>query len=119
MGWLSFKAQYAIAAGHMEIAPKHLMADDCPYTFNATSAATIAKSTEEIFPLYEVSYMWYTFLAAMFTIIVTLICSTFIFGWNDPKDVSPELITPMVRRKLFNDTESKIRSPATIKDTEF
>jgi hypothetical protein len=119
MGWLSFKAQYAIASGHMKITPKHLAADDCPYSFNATTAATYATPTEDIFPLYEISYMWYTFLAAMVTIIVSLICSVFIFGWNDPKEVSPELITPIVRKKIFNETELKIRSPAKNKDTEF
>lgn len=119
MGWLSFKAQFAIASGHMQITPKQLMADDCPYLFNVTTATTIATPTEEIFPLYEISYMWYTFFAAMFTIIVALLSSVFIFGWNDPKEVSPELITPLVRKKIFNETEIKIRSPANNKDTEF
>ena len=117
MGWLSFKAQYAIAIGHMEISPKHLVADDCPYSFNATSHIEPQSSSEEIFPLYEVSYMWYTFLAAMVTVIVTLICSLFFFGWNDPKKVSPELITPVVRRKIFeNESEGKIDVPR--KDNE-
>lgn len=119
MGWLSFKAQFAIASGHMKIISKELMADDCPYTFNATSAATFEPPTDDIFPLYEISYMWYTFLAAMVTIIVALLCSVFIFGWNDLKKVPPQLITPMVRKKLFKESEIKIRSPANRKDTEF
>lgn len=119
MGWLSFKAQFAIASGHMQITTKHLIADDCPYTFNATSAATIAAPTEDIFPLYEVSYMWYTCLAAMFTIIVALLSSVFIFGWNDPKEISPELISPVVRSRMYKESENKIPTPATQKDTEF
>lgn len=120
MGWLSFKAQFAIASGHMKIEPKHLIADNCPYSFNATSAATLAAPTDEIFPLYEVSYMWYTFLAAMFTVMITLISSALIFGWNDPLKVSPELITPMVRKKIFSTSDIKNRSSSSNhKDTEF
>lgn len=123
MGWLSFKAQYAIASGHMEIVTKQLIADDCPYTFNATSsaAASVIPNDDYIFPLYKISYMWYTFFAAMFTIIVSLLCSALIFGWNDPKSISPELITPALRKRFFKKEmpEIKSRSVAELKDTEF
>jgi hypothetical protein len=122
MGWLSFKAQYAIASGNMEIMTKPLFADDCPYTFNATSSAANFMETpseDYIFPLYKISYMWYTFFAAMFTIIVSILCSALIFGFNDPKTISPELLAPAIRKRIFKKTtpEVKSRSAAEIKDT--
>lgn len=119
MGWLSFKAQYAIASGNMKIEPKTLQADNCPYTFNQTTPIFDTPSDEYIFPLYKVSYMWYTCFAAIFTIVITLLCSAFIFGWNDPKSISSELITPIVGKRIFKKAENKTRTPATLKDTEF
>lgn len=120
MSWLIFNAQYAIASGQMNFPPKELASDQCPYAFTLNS--TIEEVSDEyIFPLYKISYMWYTFVGAVFTFLVSLICSIFIFGFNDPKEVSPELITPMIRRRIFKTSkaENQQSSTAAIKDTEF
>jgi hypothetical protein len=58
----------------------------------------------DIFPLFRVSYMWYTCLGATFTIVVSAFM-TLIYGKNDPRDVPAELIAPQLRR--FFDYRSK------------
>lgn len=122
MAWLSFKAQFAIASGNMKIVSKELSADNCPYTFALNETSSILDTPiadDYIFPLYKISYMWYTFFAAMFTMLVAIISSALIFGWNDPKTIPPELITPAVRDRIFKKAENKNRSTDAIKDTEF
>lgn len=52
-----------------------------------------------VFPLYRISYMWYTFFGAMVSIIVAGIW-TCIFGGNDPADVDPSLLTPWIRNRF-------------------
>lgn len=118
MAWLIFNAQYAIASGNMDFPPKDLASDQCPYSFIPTNSTKMEASDEYIFPLYKISYMWYTFVGAMFTMLIALICSIFIFGFNKPTDVSPELITPLLRKRIFKDNKENGRA-ATIKDTEF
>lgn len=53
----------------------------------------------DIFPLYKMSYMWYTCFGAVFTIIVALLLSP-VFGLNRAKDIDPSLITPFVRNRI-------------------
>lgn len=119
MSWLSFNAQYAIASGSRNIHPKDLAADQCPYSFTLANATIEEVSDEYIFPLYKISYMWFTLVGAVFTMLVALICSIFIFGFNDPTKVSPELITPMVSKRIYKRKNETSSLPATIKDTEF
>lgn len=120
MAWLSFEAQFAIASGNIKIETKELAADICPYTFtlNQTSSILDTPTDDYIFPLFKISYMWYTFFAAMVTMLVAILSSALIFGWNDPKSISPELISPAVRKIIFKKPENIARTP-TIKDTEF
>lgn len=56
----------------------------------------------EIFPLYRMSYMWYTCYGAVTTMIVALL-STVIFGTNSFDDIDPTLIAPCIRRYLHLD----------------
>lgn len=65
----------------------------------------------------------YTMCGAVCTMTVSLICSIY-FGFNDPLTISPDLITPMLRKRLFKDPPNPIRKPlnvlsASLKDTEF
>lgn len=60
-------------------------------------------------------------LGAILTTAVALICSLF-YGFNDPKTISPELITPLLRKIIHkgqDTTPAKTVLPATVKDTEF
>lgn len=127
MTWLSLKAQLAIATGQLEFPPKKLDVDQCYYSYKSvmTSVPLTTQDEEYIFPLFKVSYMWYTCLGACFTMLIALISSAY-FGFNDPKTISPELLTPFVRHKIFpkqdnrpTDTKEMNCHHNDVKDTEF
>lgn len=123
MGWLSFQAQYAIALGDMKIIAKELSVDNCSYSFEHSSNSfshEMFSDNNYIFPLYKISYMWYTFFATIFTMVIAIITSALVFGWNDPNRISPDLITPVVRQRIFKKKEIyQTSTTSEIKDTEF
>ncbi|XP_055538986.1 sodium-coupled monocarboxylate transporter 1 [Wyeomyia smithii] len=109
MSWLSLKAQYAVATGAIIFPHKQMSVEECSYNFdrslvNATTTSLI--TADDIFPLFRISYMWYTFLGAAVTIVVSLGC-TLVYGRNDPKTVSPDLLAGFVRRYVHDGGESE------------
>ncbi|TDG52238.1 hypothetical protein AWZ03_001519 [Drosophila navojoa] len=118
MSWVSLNAQWAIASGAIRYQTKPLNVDQCSYSFNAALVSSAANAThlhgpsaEDIFPLYRISYMWYTTLGASVTIIVALL-STLFFSTNDPNGVDPVLLTPCIRKFFKSDShERKIDVP--------
>lgn len=119
MSWISLNSQWAIASGHMNFPPKELAADQCYYTFVASNSSLSDAPLKEFHSLYKISYMWYTALGAVFTMIVSLICS-FFYGFNDPKTISPKLITPPLRKFIYKEGHvTSGKSSSVVKDTEF
>ncbi|KAL1399445.1 hypothetical protein pipiens_008209 [Culex pipiens pipiens] len=109
MSWLSLKAQYAVATGAITYPHKQMSVEECSYEFdrsglNATVTSSVA--AEDIFPLFRVCYMWYTFLGAAVTILVSLAC-TLVYGRNDPKTVAPDLLAGFVRRYVYGGRRKK------------
>lgn len=51
----------------------------------------------EVFYLYAVSYYWYTVIGVLISCTVGVIASYF-FGFNDPKSIDKDLLTPLVHR---------------------
>ncbi|XP_036322430.1 sodium-coupled monocarboxylate transporter 1-like [Rhagoletis pomonella] len=111
MSWISLKAQWAIASGAIKYQTKQITVDQCDYQFDR---ATLVQSSfnltdsnaaaEEIFPLYRISYMWFTCLGALITIFIAILYSS-IAGANDPKKVDTALLTPCIRKYVRNDEE--------------
>ena len=52
-----------------------------------------------MFLLYRLSYLWYTLLGAIVSMIVALIAS-FFTNPTDPASLDPELLSPVIRRFL-------------------
>lgn len=120
MSWISLKSQLAIASGHMNFPPKELAADQCYYTFDPPNSTISQAPTEEFHSLYKISYMWYTMVGALFTGFVSLICSLY-YGFNDPTTISPDLITPVLRKRIFKNHQKGRQTSVIreVKDTEF
>lgn len=59
------------------------------------------------FPLFEISYLWYTFTGTVVAIIVGIIVS-YITGFNDPKTVDKNLITPVVQNFFYEEEKEVI-----------
>ncbi|EDW80940.1 uncharacterized protein Dwil_GK11796 [Drosophila willistoni] len=102
MSWVTLNAQWAIASGAISYQTKSLNVDQCDYSFNSTSLShnsthIMGTLAQDIFPLYRISYMWYTSLGAAITIAVALL-SSFVFGKNNPNKIDPVLLTPCIRK---------------------
>ncbi|XP_026467597.1 sodium-coupled monocarboxylate transporter 1-like [Ctenocephalides felis] len=110
MTWLSLNAQAAIASGHIDYETKPLSAEGCDYLFNATS------STEEpiiqeryVFPLFRISYLWYSPLGA---IVTALVACTVSLVTKKNSITAPGLLAPCVRKRhqiKINANESKAK----------
>lgn len=115
MLWLCCRAQAAIASGELFFKPKPTFTHGCDYNFipndalnmlaiNQTIAPTIIDVTtntgdNQDFAIYRISYMWYTLLGALITIIVAAIISI-ISGFNNPREMNPKLFAPFIRNVL-------------------
>ncbi|XP_052737440.1 sodium-coupled monocarboxylate transporter 1 [Bicyclus anynana] len=72
--------------------------DSCPATLNITSHLSIDPTENQdqaVFWLFRVSYLWYSSLGCIATLLVGLIVSL-ITGATDPADVPIDLISPPV-----------------------
>ncbi|XP_055851278.1 sodium-coupled monocarboxylate transporter 1 [Episyrphus balteatus] len=101
MSWISLNSQIALASGVIQYETKLLSVDNCKYDFNHTLATgpIDTHAADDVFPLYRISYMWYTCLGAMITIGVATLF-TFIWGGNDPRDIDISLLTPCIRKRF-------------------
>lgn len=116
MTWVVLNAQWAMASGVLKFEHKPMAVDQCSYNFDETLItavnSTLGQSADDIFPLYRISYMWYTFFGALVAITVAHLTTT-IFGCNDTTSTDPNLLAPFLRkrynekkRRLIHGTES-------------
>ncbi|XP_058129313.1 sodium-coupled monocarboxylate transporter 1-like [Anopheles ziemanni] len=110
MIWICLKAQLAIASGEMAFELKPVDTQGCSYHFiasepmsmlaiNTTAPSIDSTPIEPEFAIYHISYLWYTMIGALVTIIVAVIVS-FIVGANNPDDMNPNLFSPFIQRIL-------------------
>ncbi|KAL3283359.1 hypothetical protein HHI36_006507 [Cryptolaemus montrouzieri] len=112
MSWLCLRAQAAIASGDLTFPEKSVTTEGCHYHFvpkqssalldihfDPTLNATDITHTDERFMLYRLSYLWYCMIGAFVTIAIGLIVS-FCTTPNNPQDVDPCLIAPLVRKLI-------------------
>ncbi|KAG8318855.1 hypothetical protein J6590_103927, partial [Homalodisca vitripennis] len=99
MSWLVIGAQYAIAQGKLRFQPKAVISTGCDYAFNATAKAVIIDETQEVWPLFRLSYMWYTLVGASVSIVVAVIVSL-IFSSGQTEDLPHKLFSPVIHKYL-------------------
>jgi insulin-like growth factor 2 mRNA-binding protein 1 len=103
MSWVCLGTQAAIAAGEITFETKPVSVEGCTYDFVTTAPAlfnsTMKPHKDEVFPLYRMSYLWYTLLGAIVSMTVALIAS-FFMNPTDPASLDPVLLSPVIRRFL-------------------
>ena len=60
-------------------------------------SSTSTENGEDVFPLYKLSYLWYSSIGCISCIIIGLIVSA-ITGFQDPEKLNPMTINPIVYR---------------------
>ncbi|PSN35450.1 Sodium-coupled monocarboxylate transporter 1 [Blattella germanica] len=102
MGWIIGGTQEAIASGNMRFETKPLTVEGCSYEFvTPTSVYEVVNSTlhtqkNDVFILYQMSYLWYTLIGALVSIFVGLVVS-FVTTPLDPASVDSTLLSPIIR----------------------
>ncbi|XP_052902190.1 sodium-coupled monocarboxylate transporter 1 isoform X1 [Anopheles moucheti] len=111
MIWVCLKAQLAIATGELAFELKPVDTRGCSYHFIATEPMNMlainttippieSTPVEPEFALYHISYLWYTTMGALITIVIAVIVS-FIVGPNKPDEMNPNLFSPFIQRILI------------------
>ncbi|XP_044735644.1 sodium-coupled monocarboxylate transporter 1-like [Chrysoperla carnea] len=102
MAWIGLNAQAAIVTGAISFEGKPLTTDGCQYSFTQSedvfNITHIADKSEEIFFLYRISYLWYTLIGCIISILIAFIVSYLTSDWNDPQDMDPLLLSPVIRK---------------------
>ncbi|XP_066992319.2 sodium-coupled monocarboxylate transporter 2 [Anabrus simplex] len=98
--WIVFGTQHNVALGRIKHPVKPTSVDGCG--FNVTDIATTSTyddgyNNDDVFWLYRVSYMYYTFIGTCTVFIVGLLVS-FATGPRRPEDLDGRLFAPFVKR---------------------
>ncbi|XP_044731268.1 sodium-coupled monocarboxylate transporter 1-like, partial [Chrysoperla carnea] len=111
MSWICFGAQSMLASGRIRYPVKPVFTDGC--SFNITETLSTTQSINDydetkVFFMYRITFMLYTAIGTIFTIILGLIISYFT-GFNKIENVDPLYLAPFVRSKNIqnNPTEKK------------
>ncbi|XP_059608036.1 sodium-coupled monocarboxylate transporter 1-like [Phlebotomus argentipes] len=101
MGWISFSAQTAIAAGDIVFETKPLSHEGCPDLFNITvnlNETSLEAERSYVFPLFRISYLFYIPLGIVTTVTVAFLMR-YLTGGNKPGDVDATLISRLVHSR--------------------
>ncbi|XP_044731952.1 sodium-coupled monocarboxylate transporter 1-like [Chrysoperla carnea] len=102
MGWISSQAM--IASANIHYPEKPVFTDGC--TFNITEPITLPPTLDDydetnIFFVYRITFVLYTTMGTIFTIVIGLIISYFT-GFNKIEDVNPLYLAPFLRPKTVD-----------------
>uniref|UniRef100_A0A4Y0BVI2 Sodium-coupled monocarboxylate transporter 1 n=1 Tax=Anopheles funestus TaxID=62324 RepID=A0A4Y0BVI2_ANOFN len=103
MSYIVIRAQIAVAAKEMLIPAKPVSVEGCEYEFvlppgHNTSATLPTQPIEK--SIHHVSYLFYTFIGAVTTVLVGSISSA-ILRRQQPNKLDPLLVAPFVRKIYF------------------
>ncbi|XP_058806032.1 sodium-coupled monocarboxylate transporter 1 [Phymastichus coffea] len=97
--WIGLGAQVATLRGEIHQDSMTISIDKCP-CLNASVTIEMMLETdshEEAWFIYRISYLWYSAIGCLTTMIVGVIVSYFT-GFQDPHDIDYDLFSPPVQR---------------------
>lgn len=108
--WIGLGAQVAIANDALDLDQAPTSTAGCACTVNATASSTghlmsLVTSAgrddaqDSVFVLYRLSYLWYTMLGTLVTVVVGMVVSA-LTTFQDPCALHPDLLAPPVRNFL-------------------
>ncbi|PSN37941.1 Sodium-coupled monocarboxylate transporter 1 [Blattella germanica] len=97
--WIGFGTQAAVASGKITYDEKITSIESCQ-CLNLTNihntTAPVDKHDDEVFVLYQLSYLWYTMIGCLMTIIVGLM-SSIVTGSLETCSLESDLTSPPIR----------------------
>uniref|UniRef100_A0A1B6DZY1 Sodium-coupled monocarboxylate transporter 1 n=1 Tax=Clastoptera arizonana TaxID=38151 RepID=A0A1B6DZY1_9HEMI len=101
MACMIIGTQTVIARGHLTFPLKPVTTSGCNYAFNSTTPVVVIDSmAANVWSLFQVSYMWYTILGCIISILVASIVSIFTQEEKLEK-LKLELFSPIIRKYLI------------------
>lgn len=73
---------------------------------------TTTDADDDVFPLFKVSFHFYTVVGTLVVIVVGLVAS-FLTGAQDPASIDPDLISPTLHRWVLPPKEKRIPIKST------
>jgi Na+/proline symporter len=101
-GWVSLGSQVAAASGQVVPPKKPISMEYCPLENSTLITPGYDDNSEEVFPLYRLSYHWINPIG-LFTVFIVGTVVSFITGPNRINQVDPELISPVIHSFLPDD----------------
>lgn len=96
--------QIAIASDALVVNPKNTSIDQCPCINNTQNYSVVITNNDppsEVFYLFRISYIWFSALGMLTTIIVGLIVSLVTTPEN-PGNIDWDLLSPPIRKYLLS-----------------
>lgn len=94
---ISLQAQTASQDGEIVFKTKPVSTEGCTYEFIREELnITLQEPHNEDFHLHHISYLYYSVLGTIITVLIAFIVSLFV-GLRDPAEVDSKLLAPCVR----------------------
>lgn len=106
--WIGLGAQVAIANNSLDLDMAPTSTAGCPCVVNASASAHLMSLVtaagpdgpeDSVFALYRLSYLWYTMVGTVVTVVVGMAASL-VTTPQDPCSLHPDLLAPPVRKFL-------------------
>ncbi|CAB3362349.1 Hypothetical predicted protein [Cloeon dipterum] len=119
VAWMGFGAQAEAAMGHISIPKKPLYTFGCNCTIGQPPLPP-PEGYPDVFPLYAVSYMWYSPIGWFVTTLVAVLVS-WLTKFNDPRQMDRRMFSPGLTKLMDSlplDWQEKLNWPLLSKDKE-
>ncbi|XP_017758967.1 PREDICTED: sodium-coupled monocarboxylate transporter 1-like [Eufriesea mexicana] len=108
--WIGLGAQIAVLNGQIYLDSKPVSVNACSCI--NTTAITINHSNgndNETFSIYKISYLWYSAIGCILTMLIGVVVS-FFTGFQNPADLDPDLLSPPIVSLIYTQTKSRVNN---------
>lgn len=106
--YIAINAQAAVKSGEIVFETKPVSVEGCTYEFSQQNTTLPTSQDDSLgFQLYHISYLYFSVLGTLITIIVSTIVSMFM-GFRNPTEIEPKLLAPCLRKYFKRKQEYEI-----------
>ncbi|XP_072762052.1 sodium-coupled monocarboxylate transporter 1 [Anoplolepis gracilipes] len=105
--WIGLGAQIAAVNGQIKLDSKFTSIANCPCINETTIISDESVYNDEASSIYKTSYLWYSMIGCMLTILVGLAAS-FATGAQNPTDVDQDYLSPPIAAMFRMQTKPRV-----------